>query len=258
MTESSCFFDLEEKESITDSVVRSGPVLPSKKPLPIITSYKLRFVDYSYLMPNPSSVIYPTQTLDLKSIVTTSGTISSLPTNSFLISMEEYLSLFFPTQIEAQSSLMRNEENASSSIDSIRQSCKAILNSKDWFLQKDVATSFMKQLDIKLDYGTWDPEDKFPSIQSFYQLVLFHSHYFELKPSSITISNSGFFVATWYRSQRELVRLEFQPDGWVQWLVFLEPVGYTGPSRKGTGFEKNLNVKKMLEQQYRSWSWMSR
>lgn len=268
MTESSVLFDLYEKNSlnergsITDTVVQSGTTPPDKTRISVVEFHDSRLGGRPYnvteLATFLSTALYNSNalTLNQKFIVVPSGAISSFPGNSSFVS-EEYSSFFFLTTPEGQSPIQRTEENTGSSINYVRQSCKAILSSMDWFLQQEVVVSLTKQLDIKLNPNTWEPEDEVPSISSFHQLVLFYRYYFELKPSSITIANNGYFVASWYRTQREIVRLEFQPDGWVRWLVFLEPAESKGSSRKGTGLDKSLNIKKMLEQQYQVWSWMS-
>ncbi|MHB1757272.1 MAG: hypothetical protein ACYCT9_07130 [Leptospirillum sp.] len=268
MTESSVLFDLYEKnslnerESITDTVVQSGTIPPEKTHISVVEFHNSRLGGHPYNFTELDTFLFTALynsnalTLNQKFIVVPSGAISSFPVNASFVS-EGHSSFFFLTTPENQSPIQRTEENTGSRINYVRQSCKAILSSMDWFLQQEVVVSLMKQLDIKLNPNTWDPEDEVPSISSFHQLVIFYRYYFELKPSSITIANNGYFAASWYRTQREIVRLEFQPDGWVRWLVFLEPVESKGSSRKGTGLEKSLNIKKMLEQQYQVWSWMS-
>ncbi len=144
-----------------------------------------------------------------------------------------------------------------SDIDNVRYDCQKIISKKESLLKEDVIVSLKKQLDIIINSETWDPEDQEPSIFSFSKLVSFYEHYNDLRPASITITNDGNFAATWFMTRKQLVRLDFNPNSWVSWLIFTEHHEATKQPIKEIGFNKSTDIKKILES-FKVWSWMSK
>jgi hypothetical protein len=155
---------------------------------------------------------------------------------------------------DTEQSEVRQREEKSPQLEAVKLHCWLFLSRTASNLRRGVAESLRRQVSRLFNASEWDPEDRVPSVKSFQSLVAFLSRHSGLRAPSLTISSDGNFVASFLRGRDNIVRLEFDAEGWVRWLTYVAPPWGTSRPQRAAGYEPADKVRSHLTY---VWEWIS-